>query len=134
LDWQVVGEQIGYIAALYNILCTFLTSQNNSYPMREWHVEHMQKTVVKFITGLSDNASSWQKRQHKKYNNLINVRKNIAYDMKHGVTNEEVLSFFKKVRSDPSFSNILENVGSIERLDEVERQLMAKTTGNTLRY
>jgi hypothetical protein len=54
--------------------------------------------------------------------------------MKHGVTNEEVLSFFKKVRSDPSFSNILENVGSIERLDEVERQLMAKTTGNTLRY
>jgi hypothetical protein len=117
---------------IYYVL--FLTTQNNSYPMREWHVEHMQKTVVKFITGLSDNASSWQKRQHKKYNNLINVRKNIAYDMKHGVTNEEVLSFFKKVRSDPSFSNILENVGSVERLDEVERQLMAKTTGNTLRY
>ena len=111
-----------------------MTTQNNSYPMREWHVEHMQKTVVKFITGLSDNASSWQKRQHKKYNNLINVRKNIAYDMKHGVTNEEVLSFFKRVRSDPAFSNILENVGSVERLDEVERQLMSKTTSNTLRY
>lgn len=127
-------EQIGYIAAIYNIICTFLTNQNNSYPMREWHVEHMQKTVVKFITGLSENASSWQKRQHKKYNNLINVRKNIAYDMKHGVTNEEVLSFFKRVRSDPSFSNILENVGSVERLDEVERQLMSKTTSSTLRY
>jgi hypothetical protein len=126
--------QIGYIAGLFNRLRTFLPTQNNRYPMREWHVEHMQKTIVKFVTGLSDDASSWQKRQHKKYNNLINVRKNIAYDMKHGVTNEEVLSFFKKVRSDPSFSNILENVGSVERLDEVERQLMSKTTGNTIRY
>jgi len=65
--------------------------------MREWHVEHMQKTIVKFVTGLSDNASSWQKRQHKKYNNLTNVRKNITYDMKHGVTNEEVFSFFKSL-------------------------------------
>jgi hypothetical protein len=64
--------------------------------MREWHVEHMQKTTVKFVIGLSDNASSWQKRQHKKYNNLTNVRKNITYDMKHGVTNEEVFSFSKE--------------------------------------
>ena len=37
--------QIGYIAALSNRLHTFLTTQNNSYPMREWHVEHMQKTI-----------------------------------------------------------------------------------------
>ena len=34
--------------------------------MREWHIEYMQKIIVKFVTGLSDNASSWQKRQHKK--------------------------------------------------------------------
>lgn len=126
--------QIGYIAAISNRLRTFLTTQNNSYPMREWHVEHMQKTIVKFVTGLSDNASSWQKRQHKKYNNLTNVRKNITYDMKHGVTNEEVFSFFKRVRSDPSFSNILENVGSVDRLDEVERQLMSTNIVNARRY
>ena len=111
-----------------------LMQNNNCYPLREWHFEHMKKTVLKFVTGIPDDATSWQKKQHKKYNNLINVRKNIAYDMKHGVTNEEVLSFFKRVRSDPSFSNILENVGSVERLDEVERQLMSKTTGSTLRY
>src|SRR5215218_8432130 len=105
----------------------FLTTQNNSYPMREWHVEHMQKTIVKFVMGLSDNASSWQKRQHKKYNNLTN-------DMEHGVTNEEVFSFFNKVRSDPSFSSILENVGSVDRLDEVEKQLMSTTTANARRF
>jgi hypothetical protein len=104
--------------------------------MREWHVEHMQKTIVKFVTGLSGNASSWQKRQHKKYNNLTNVKKNITYDMKHGVTNEEVFSFFNKVRSDPSFSDILENVGSVNRLDEVEKQLMSMstTTANARRF
>lgn len=102
--------------------------------MREWHVEHMQKTIVKFVMGLSDNASSWQKRQHKKYNNLTNVKKNITYDMKHGVTNEEVFSFFNKVCSDPSFSSILENVGSVDRLDEVEKQLISTTTANARRF
>ncbi len=126
--------QIGYIADLLNILCSFLANKNNSYPMREWHVEHMQKTIVKFVTGLSDDASSWQKRQHKKYNTLTYVRKNITYDMKHGVTTEEVFSFFNKVRSDPSFSSILENVGSIDRLDEVEKQLLSTTTSNTRKY
>lgn len=54
--------------------------------------------------------------------------------MKHGVTNEEVFSFFKRVRSDPSFSNILENVGSVDRLDEVERQLMSTNIVNARRY
>ena len=38
--------------------------------MREWHVEHMQKTIVKFVTELSENASSWQRKQYKKYNNI----------------------------------------------------------------
>jgi hypothetical protein len=61
-------------------------------------------------------------------------QKNITYDMKHGVTNEEVFSFFKRVRSDPSFSNILENVGSVDRLDEVERQLMSTNIVNARRY
>jgi hypothetical protein len=37
----------------------------NSYPMKEWHLENMKKTVVKFIMGLPDNASSYQKKQHK---------------------------------------------------------------------
>ena len=29
--------------------------------MREWHVEHMEKTVVKYVKGLSENASGWEK-------------------------------------------------------------------------
>jgi hypothetical protein len=98
--------------------------------MREWHVEHMEKTIVKFVIGLSDNASSWQIRQHKKYNKITNVRKNINYDIKHGVTNEEVLSFLDKVRNHSSFSALRNNHGSIERLNEVEKHFMGSTPIN----
>ena len=94
----------------------------NSYPMREWHLENMKKKVVKYVTGLSDNATSWQKKQHKKYGgNLFNVRRNIDFDIRHGVTREEVLSFLGKVRNDSDFSSLREKVGSIERLDEIEK-------------
>ena len=93
--------------------------------MREWHVEHMQKTIVKFVTELSADASSWQKKQYKKYNNLANVCKNIDYDIKHGVTDEDVLSFIDKVRNDTAYSDLQENLGSMEKLDEVSRYVLS---------
>ena len=97
-------------------------NNQNSYPMKEWHLENMKKKIVKYATGLSDNATSWQKKQHKKYGgNLFNVRRNIDFDIRHGVTKEEVLSFLGKVRNDSEFSSLREKVGSIERLDEIEK-------------
>ena len=96
----------------------------NNFPMREWHIRHMEKTVVKFLTGLSANASGWEKRQHKRYGMITNVCKQINYDIKHGVTNAEVLSFLQKIRSDSSFSSLRKNDGSIERLDEVEKHYL----------
>ena len=93
--------------------------------MREWHVEHMQKTIVKFVTELSENASSWQRKQYKKYNNIANVCRNIDYDIKHGVTIEEVLAFLEKVRNDSSYSDLQRNYGSMEKLEEVQRYILA---------
>jgi hypothetical protein len=93
----------------------------NGYPMKEWHLENMKKTVVKFIMGLPDNASSYQKKQHKKYSgNLANIHRSIQYDIRHGVTTEEVLAFLSKVRKDSEFSNVRNKEGSIERLDMIE--------------
>jgi hypothetical protein len=43
----------------------------NSYPMKKWLFEHMQKTIVKYVSGISDSASSYQKKQHKKYGGNI---------------------------------------------------------------
>jgi len=89
--------------------------------MKDWHFEHMQKTIVKYVSGLSDNATSFQKKQHKKYGgNLANVHRNIEFDIKHGVTREEVAVFLDKVRNDSSFSNVRKSVGSKERLEQLQ--------------
>jgi hypothetical protein len=88
--------------------------------MMEWHVEHMEKTVVKYIKGLSANASGWERRNHKKYGSLTKVCRQIEYDMRHGVTHEQVIAMFQKVRKDSSFSSLRKGNGSMQRLREVE--------------
>ncbi len=93
--------------------------------MREWHFEHMRKTVVKYVFGLSEEekGSSWKQKQHKKYGgNLTNVRRNINFDMKHGVTKEEVAEFLDKVQYDSSFSDLRKREGTNERIMELQQQ------------
>ena len=103
-----------------------LTAQNN-YPLREWHMEHMQKTIIKYVTGISENtATNFQKRLHKRYNgNLTYVRKNIGFDIKHGVTNDQVLAFIDKVKSDPVYVDMQQNTDSLERLQSLEKHFTA---------
>jgi hypothetical protein len=56
-------------------------SQQKIYPMKEWHLENMKKTVIKYVTGLLDTATLYQRKQHKKYSgNLSKVHKSIAFD------------------------------------------------------
>jgi hypothetical protein len=92
--------------------------------MREWHVKHMEKTVVKFVTGLSATASMWEKRQNKRYGRITSVCRQIGYDIKQGATNEQVLSLLQKIRNDSSFSGLRDNNGSTERLNEVEKRFL----------
>jgi hypothetical protein len=67
----------------------------------------MQKTIVKYVSGISDDATSFQKKIHRKYNGKIGyVRRNIDFDLKHGVTREEVIAFLDKIQNDSSFSDI----------------------------
>ena len=102
----------------------YLTAQN-SYPLREWHFEHMQKTVIKYVTGISENSTSFQKRLHKRYNgNLTYVCKNIGFDIKHGVTNDQVLAFIDKVKSDPVYANMKQNSDCKERLEILEKRFI----------
>ena len=102
---------------LYNTLSHL---EQNSFPMREWHVKHMEQTLVKFVTGLSEDASRWQKRLNKKYGRIGRVSKRIEYDIKHGVTNKQVCSFLQLIRTEPSFSEVRTHDGSMERLDEIQ--------------
>ena len=88
--------------------------------MKEWHVEHMQKTILKYVTGLSPDASAWERRNHKKYGGLANMSRQIEYDIKQGATKEQALSMFSQIRSNESFSSLLKDAGAMERLSEVE--------------
>jgi hypothetical protein len=102
--------------------------------MREWHVKHMEKTIVKFVTGLSENASMWEKRQNKRYGRITNICRQIDYDIKQGVTTEQVLVILQKIRDDSSFSSLREKDGSIERLDEVEKYFVTTSNRRNYRY
>ncbi|MDQ4066300.1 MAG: hypothetical protein M3114_01790 [Thermoproteota archaeon] len=82
----------------------------------------MEKTVVKYVKGLSENASGWEKRNHKKYGSLANICRQIEYDIKHGVSSEQITSIFERIRNDSSFSTLRKGNGSMERLAEIENQ------------
>jgi hypothetical protein len=47
------------------------------------------------------------------------VRRNINFDILHGVT-KEVPEFLGKIQNDPSFSNIRRIAGSIERIKDLK--------------
>src|ERR687885_92701 len=96
----------------------------NSFPLREWHVKHMEKTVIKFVTGLSVNATIREKMQNKRYGGISNVCKQIGYDIKQGATTEQVLLLLQKIRNDPSFSSLRKNDGSMERLNELDKHFL----------
>lgn len=80
----------------------------------------MEKAIVKYVTGLSDDASSWEKRNHKKYGNIANVRRQIDYDIKHGATKEQALSLLDKVRNHSSFAKLRKAENTLSRLNEVQ--------------
>ena len=91
--------------------------------MREWHLEHVEKVIIRYIKGISPDASSFEKRNFKKYSTISSCAKQIEYDIKHGVTIEEVLALMQKIRHNKSFSEFRINPETVQRLDELERQL-----------
>ena len=97
--------------------------KNNNFPLKEWHIEHMKKTIVKFITGLSANPSKWEARQNKKYNNIYYVQKGLAHDIKHGVPNIEIQMFLQKIDSDSSFIDLRNKEGFRKRFLEINNTL-----------
>jgi hypothetical protein len=92
--------------------------------MRDWHVKHMQDTIVKYLTGLSENASRWQRRLDKKYGNLAQVTKRIQYDLKHGVERQEVLTFLELIKTDQSYIELRKANDFGYRFDSLEASFL----------
>jgi hypothetical protein len=93
--------------------------------MKQWHLEHVEKTIKKFITGLPETATIWEKRQHKKYGTIANCCKQIDYDLKNGVTVEEVFRVLQKIKDDTEFAPVLQHEGSTRRFNEIERYVFS---------
>jgi hypothetical protein len=94
--------------------------KQNSFPMREWHVKHMEQTVVRFVRGLSDNATRWEVKLNNKYGKISKVIKRIDYDVKHGVTNEQVFLFLQLMKTNSIYLEVMSSEGSTERLNELQ--------------
>lgn len=92
----------------------------NNFPLREWHVEHMKKTIIKFVTGLSNNPSRWEIRQNKRYNNIFYIQRVLDHDLKHGVTNNEIQVFLQQIDTASSFIDLRQKEGFRERFSEIE--------------
>lgn len=88
--------------------------------MREWHVEHMQKMLTKFVVGLRKDASPWEAKQFKKYLNFNNVCRQVHYDMKHGVSQDQVLEAITKLKSHQSFATTRKDAECMARLVQIE--------------
>jgi hypothetical protein len=84
----------------------------------------MEKTVIKFVTGLSVNATIREKMQNKRYGRLTSVCRQIGYDIKQGATTEQVLLLLQKIRNDSSFSSLQKNDGAMERLNELDKHFL----------
>jgi hypothetical protein len=88
--------------------------------MRDWHVKNMENTIVKYVRGLPDNATRYQKKMHRRYYRLERVCGRIKYDIRHGVKNEEVISFLNKIKIDPTFCDLPDSPNYLGRLNEIE--------------
>jgi hypothetical protein len=92
----------------------------NNFAMKDWHLEHVEKVVVRFAHGLSHDASSFEKRNYKKYGTITFCARQIEYDMKHGVGREEVMEVFRKIRLDKKYAKLRSDAGAVVRLQELE--------------
>src|SRR5918911_4669710 len=110
------------VRCIYKMMDLFLIQ--NSFPIREWHVTHMEKTVIKFVTGLSVNAAAREKRLNKRYGRITNVCRQIGYDIKQGATIQQVLLLLQKIRNDSSFSSLRKNDDSMQRLNELDKHFL----------
>ena len=92
----------------------------NNFAMKDWHLEHVEKVVVRFARGLSSDASAFERRNYKKYGTVAFCTRQIEYDMKHGVERDEVMQVFRKIRLHRKYAELRSSSEAITRLQEIE--------------
>jgi hypothetical protein len=91
--------------------------------MKDWHVKHMRDVIVKYLSGLPEGASRFERRMYRKYGGIMNVNRTIEYDLKHGVTKNDIISFLVTLKTEASFSQLRMANGFDDRMYQLETSL-----------
>lgn len=91
--------------------------------MKEWHVQHVEKTIVRFAAGLSYDANSYERRNYKRYGGISYCIRQLEYDMHHGVEIQELFEILRKIKLNKKYAKLRSNAGAKRRLKELEDQL-----------
>jgi hypothetical protein len=95
----------------------------NNFAMRDWHLQHAENVIIRYAKGLSPDASSFERRNYKRYGSINYCIKQLEYDMKHGVEKKEVMEILRKVRLDDKYEEFRANVEAKDRLEDLEDRL-----------
>lgn len=79
----------------------------------------MELTLVKFVRGLSENATLWELALNNKYGKIGRVRKRIEYDIKHGLRKMKPLHL-QFIRNDSNYDEVRSGKGSMGRLNKMQ--------------
>lgn len=94
--------------------------KSNSFAMKDWHLEHTEKVVIRFVKGLSSDATAFERRNHKRYGTIAQCVKQLEYDMKHGVEKTEVMDVIRKVRMLKKYAELRSDPSAVQRLDDLD--------------
>ena len=95
----------------------------NNFAMKDWHLEHVEKVIVRFVKGLPPDASSFERRNHRRYGTLVRCLKQIEYDMQHGVQRSEVIEILRKIRLAKEHKELRSEPEALMRLEALEDKL-----------
>jgi hypothetical protein len=126
-DYTVRSNSIGtkdarhYELNVNNWYCDLVESTN--YPMKGWHLEHAERTIVRFAVGLSEDVSEFEKRNYRRYGTIASCIKQIEYDMHHGVQRREIMKIIGKIRHSKKYAKIRSDSKAVLRLEELRGML-----------
>jgi hypothetical protein len=90
--------------------------------MKGWHLEHAERTIVRFAMGLSEDASEFEKRNYRRYGTIASCIKQIEYDTHHGAQRREIIEIIGKIRHSKKYAKIRSD-STVLRLDELKGML-----------
>jgi hypothetical protein len=101
------------------------------FPLRDWHTNQMKAVVSAYLDaegGSYEGLHMVRQLNSKRgsyYTSLDSCCHAIEYDMKHGVTKNEVLIFLGRLRNHTSLSKVYKKKNIIRRIKELEMCIAA---------